>query len=137
MKIYNKAPIYDIRTGKLKGEEMVADHICCDFTGALVDIGDAPTIYIDYHYVDPCFGSDGAEYDFGKKYKLDMHEFLSQPYDFANWTVYEMFLSMLVQHKNDETFDIALRNMRMKTAQGMIERGQIEPWELSPKKHGE
>jgi hypothetical protein len=129
MKIYKKEMRYDERTGKPKKEEIFADHICCDFTGAKIDPGDAPTIYIDFHNIDQCFGSGGEEYDFGKKHGIYMFDFLDRPYDFANWEVYETFMGLLLKHKN-KNFDIALRDIRMKTAQGMLERGQVEPWQL-------
>lgn len=129
MKIFKKEMRYDERTGKPKGEVYFIDHTCCDFTGAKINPGEAPSIYIDWHCIDPCFGAGGVEYNFGKKYKLNMHDFLSQVYCFANWNVYGMFISMLAQHKN-KTFDQALRSIRIKTAKGMIERGQIKPWQL-------
>ena len=129
MKIYKKEMRYDERTGKPKGEEIFLDHICCDFTGARIDPGDAPTIYIDFHHIDQCFGSDGEEYDFGKRYGIDMRQFLDQAYDFANWEVYEMFMKLLFQHKN-QNFDIALRSIRMNTAKAMLEGGRVQPWQL-------
>lgn len=123
------------RRGKPENVKVIKE-TRCDFSGKVVSGGDRtddyPAYYcklkFDYEDQDPCFGSGGKEYKFGQDNKINMYEFLSQPYVIFNdegdtgETEMPGFLKALVEYA---TLEHALRDMRINTAKKLIADGTI------------
>jgi len=87
-----------------------------------------PRIICDYGSTDPCFGSGGDEFEFGKKHDIDMHKFLGEPFHIA--------LSRsgaLVKEAARRNMDIAfaLRTFRLETAKKLLEEGRVLACQLT------
>ena len=141
MEIYREEQRFDHKTGKPKGTEKVWKETRCDFSGKVVassEREDYPAYYckfiLDYETQDPCMGSGGNEFEFGEKHKVEMFQFLNQPYviyhDSATTGESEMpkFLKWAAKQ---ETLDGALRDMRVATAEKLIAEGLVKGSELS------
>lgn len=83
MKIYCNVPKFNSKTGKLDGSTREWKETRCDFSGNIVESADDESLNayhcqykLDYNDNDPCMGSGGIEYEFGKKYKVDMYRLL-------------------------------------------------------------
>jgi hypothetical protein len=147
MKIYKQVQRFDPVTGKPIMRKSYAE-TRCDFTGQVLDGGDDqycsyPLNYEDY---DPCFGADGEEYDFGQKHGIEMFEFLSGEYHFASVgggdgvehyaeaQMMEEALKGATKKKSEWyrcfTFDSMCRHARIRTAQRLIDAGEIKPEDL-------
>ena len=149
MNIYNKIHLYDKFTGKLTKEFVVKiAERRCDYSG--VPIGDDPdefpkddgvaelcNVYkLDYENTDPCFGSPNDEYDFGRKYKIVMQEFLgadsyifSLDADYSPWAETSM-IKEVYESNEFSGFNDLFRSARIKTAIKLIEEGKVKPENL-------
>lgn len=135
MELYKDEPNFDPRTGKPNGTRRVWKETRCDFTGKVVASCDdenrsAYECKIDLNYgdEDPCYGSGGDEYAFGRKHKIDVYAFLNDGYVILHdWetdaSAMKDFMMALREH---ETFAVALRSMRIATAQRLIDSGEIK-----------
>lgn len=128
MIIYQTVPRFNPKTGKPMKPDREWKEIRCDFSGRVVDSldGEYSNYYcsyvLDYQNKDSCMGASGEEYEFGAKHKIDMHEFLSQPYvifqdAYTGESEEHKFLKSLAKY---ESLDDALRSMRIKTAKKLI-----------------
>jgi hypothetical protein len=137
MKIYKNEQRFDSKTGKPNGFERVWWETRCDFSGRIVDAsdenpaeGDWPayyyTINIDYGDQDPCHGSGGDEYDFGRTHNVDMFQFLSEEFVvFDHWNDGSEMPAFLAALAGQESLGQALRDMRVATARRLIQEGAI------------
>jgi len=140
MIIYEKVKRFDPITGK-PTEKWAQKELRCDYTGVVLDYdNNGPTsycsYYLDYEDHDPCFGSSGAEYEFGKEFDIDMFHFLSKTYHFFQpglhvpWEFAE-FMMMKEAIENCEnkksawyrcfTFDSICRQARINTARKLMD----------------
>ena len=137
MIIYQKAKVYQQRTGELMGFEFIPDHERCDLTGVKMErsFDWECRVVLDYATKDPCFGSSGDEYEFKEDFEVDMHVFLSEPYVVcSDPTVtgveipsFEAAWSQLLEGRS---ISLGLRAARVSTARALLENGEIEPWQL-------
>lgn len=94
MRVSETRPRFDPETGRECGTLRRTLHHRCDYCGEVLpctegdpDGGYAPnlTLQLDHGACDPCFGSRGDEYAFGRKGpQFDVSAFLRQPYAFCN-----------------------------------------------------
>jgi hypothetical protein len=140
MIIYDKVKRFNSITGK-PTEEWAFKEIRCDFTGVVLGYENHYCAYdLNYQSQDPCFGSSGGAYQFGKDFNSDMFPFLSQTYhfsvggsdtkeDFAEWQMLEGAMKNCTNKKSEwyhcYTFDAICRQSRIKTAQKLIENNEI------------
>lgn len=140
MELYISEPRFNIKTGKSDVPVKIWKEKRCDFSGEVVLSKDSygyPAYYcmykLDYQDQDPCFGSDGDEFDFGEKYGIYMFDFLYEPYVILNDYSGDKGSKMkafLKEVSNYDSLDDALRSMRIKTAKKLIEKGIISPEDL-------
>jgi hypothetical protein len=136
MKIYQKSKRFDEKTGKPK-YIWIFKEIRCDYTGEILD-GDVQycNYVLSYEDRDSCFGADGEEFDFGERYKIDMHEFLSVEYHFfacpdeyAEAWMFQEASKNWNKKKNEwyrcYTFDAMCRHARIRTAERLIKEKTI------------
>lgn len=140
MKIYQKTTKFNSNTGEPYSTWKFKE-LRCDFSGNVIDIDEDgcsyPNYILQYEEEDPCFGSDGDEYDFGEKYDISMHEFLSDEYNFLfnSYNGYNACNIMIKHYINDypsRDFDFArmCRVSRIKTAIKLIEDGIVTAEQL-------
>lgn len=139
MKIYHKTKLYNRTTGKPELFHTFKEYRC-DYSGVALepDCSDSP--YCQYLLChgdhDQCYGAGGLEFEFGEKYNIDMHAFLSQAYCFAEDTEEAMLLDILDMYNKERgladyfTIETALRTSRVLAATKLLEDGVIEPWQL-------
>ena len=142
MNIYTKKRVFSRESGEEEGHKLVLDHVRCDLTGALIDHREEndwePEFSFDYGFSDPCFGSDGREYQFGDEHSVDMHEFLGcKPYhivshggDPAIQAALVEAYAKLSQSLWSSSLSWFLRESRVATATKLITEGVIEAWQL-------
>lgn len=141
MVIYDKVKRFNSVTGK-PVEAWIEKEIRCDYTGELVDYDNSYCVYhLDYNDQDPCFGSGGDEFKFGKDFEVEMHSFLSGTYHFkaedggfAERDMFEEVLKNCDKKKSEwhrcYTFDAICRYARIRTARRLIEKKIIKPEQL-------
>lgn len=86
MKIYHQVETFHPRTG-LPSKVTELKELRCDFTGVVIDCDEGspyPTYHLDYGDSDPCFGSDGDAFEFGKQHGINMYAFMGDEYVFDN-----------------------------------------------------
>jgi hypothetical protein len=139
MIIFETKPLYSQTTGKLIGNSKVGYGHRCDFCGAALweqDYSPYCRYMLDYESSDPCMGSDGDEYEFGKKYDIDMHQFLYGAYAFCAAPDFECeaeFFKWYVAKMADQnlnTLEGALREVRVMTADKLLTDGTIKAEDL-------
>lgn len=133
MKIYEKVTKYRSDNGKPYSTWRFKEHRC-DFTGEVIDEDENTSSYpnynLDYEDQDPCFGSDGDEYQFGQTFKVDVYSFLSGTYHFLT-TDKNACLDMmqnLISYKMD--FANMCRYSRIRAARKLIGDKVIEAEQL-------
>ena len=137
MIIYDKCTRYSEISGE-PYESYIFKEIRCDFYGVVIgedtDFHYEPSILFDYQDSDPCFGSDGEEFDFGKKYNIPMFAFLNSEYHFLSDYYNSKFanVDMMRYHlaNGDMSFENMCRVSRIETAIKLIESGVITPRQL-------
>jgi hypothetical protein len=133
VKIYEKVTKYRSDNGKPYSTWEFKEYRC-DFTGAVISEDENTDSYphykLDYAEQDPCFGSGGDEYDFGKKFKINVYEFLSGTYHFI--TIEQNACFDMMKHLIDYKMDFAdmCRYSRIKTACKLIGDELIESEQL-------
>lgn len=137
MYIYKRIPFFSHVDGQPIEPIISYSQTRSDLSGRVVDsVDDGETYYycsykLEYGNQDPIMGADGDEYKFGEEYKVNMFNFLSQPYvffnDFSGDSEYPAFFKALKKH---DTLDNALRTMRINTARKLIKSGEIKPEDL-------
>ena len=84
MYLYKEIKQYDVNTGKEIEPRWVKENVICDLTGKIgkyqENIGQVYSI--DYGGEDPCFGCLDFEYDFGKKWHIDVYSIFDDPFIF-------------------------------------------------------
>lgn len=159
MLIYKFEPRFDEKTGKKKEEITVTKELRCDFSGKICRTHEenehVPTEYkpypaycLSYNMMDPCYGSGGPEYEFGQKYDINMHRFLSESYAFRGQGGQQELIEDIFQrnfnsfHKkrkdwftdrNDQlhSFAAVFRIVRCSTAEHLINKDVVEPKQLT------
>lgn len=140
MKIYEQVTRFDPKNGK-PYQEWAFKEIRCDFSGKLIDENNSsyPNYSLKYEDSDPCFGSDGEEFAFGKKHKVPIYEFLNSDYHFftdgcdedGNYIEYNGCVDMMSKLiKHYMSFDGMCRYSRINTAKKLIEDGTITSEQL-------
>ena len=138
MKIYHQVQAFHQRTGEsYKVTEL--KELRCDFTGAVIDPDEGspyPTYHLDYGDSDPCFGSDGDAFEFGKQHGINMYAFMSDEYIFDNGgngletDACALMLRKYCKGKNTSTFADICRDARLATVKKLIADKVITPDQL-------
>lgn len=120
----------------------------CDYSGRLIDkYNKAYCSYrCNYGSQDSCFGASGEEFKFGKKYGIDVHDFMSQDYCFYDDTTMgtgeygnaetKMLQEITTMQIRDGrmvdflTLESIFRFFRIRAATKLIEQGIIHPDDL-------
>lgn len=135
MKIYKNIQRFDAQTGKPYFIKKFAE-FRCDFSGTVIDEDDLENLFypsydLEYGDSDPCFGSDGEEYKFGKRNNIPMFEFLIETYHFRNDQDQDQSVAMMVHYLPKKmTFAQMCRTSRIVTAQKLIDSNKITPEQL-------
>ena len=132
MIIHDKRQTYRWDTGEPDGFIHQYLHERCDFTGIIlegphVELHAYPKYRLDYENQDPGFGC-GDEFEFGRKYDIDVGLFLGDSYA-IQWDAELEFLELVLEKQS--SFAEALREVRVATAIRLIEAGEITPDQLS------
>jgi hypothetical protein len=120
----------------------------CDYSGRLIknEFNLSYCSYIcDYGNQDSCFGASGDEFMFGKIHGIDMHYFMSQPYEFYDdshdsgefgneeTSMMRELTSMKIGDGGDGSFptlESAFRFFRLRAAKRLVDQGIIHPDDL-------
>lgn len=133
MIIYEYAEKYDPDTGEAVGLKVDRKVRRCDFSGELAGDGTTDTPYVryrmDYGSQDPCFGSGGDEYEFGRDFAVSMHRFLGDaPYE-IKWSFSEKAAEEF-KSSDFDWFGGYFRMIRIRAARRLLEAGEVKPWQL-------
>lgn len=133
MKIFEQVKRFDAHTGKPYFVKKFKE-FRCDFSGEVIDEDlesySYPSYNLEYGDQDPCFGSCGKEYEFGKTHDINMFEFLSDTYHFRNDTNDQCVAMMLKYHKSKMSFAEMCRTSRIEAAETLIKSGEITAEQL-------
>jgi hypothetical protein len=150
MRIYKDAIRYEEKTGKPYTRRVV-DCIRCDYTGKVLgkytDEGAYCNFDVGYSDTDPCFGSDGYEYDFSEL-GVDVYSFLNERYVYyEDWDDYsdlaeEEMLKEIVKIINSGEVPFFgyptamirdyMRAFKIRAAWDLINSGEIKVEDLNP-----
>ncbi|MGV9103996.1 MAG: hypothetical protein ACOC3C_07775 [Candidatus Thorarchaeota archaeon] len=131
MHIYEFVPQFDPYTGEPTDPERVYKETRCDFCGDVIEGHEQyPFMNLYYGNCDPCFGSDGIEFELGEEFGISMYEFLSAPYTYCRaWDIGERFCEPELVKLVGPTSTLAdeMREARVRAARKLIESGIISP----------
>src|SRR5580693_5494039 len=132
MYLYKAEDRYDTKTGKKISTKYEQCGVICDFTGEYAEFFEelGPTFEIDYNSIDSNAGCGEGEFEFAKKYKVDIYVFLfDAPFSFKEeeingLTVMERILKTAKTEGFDNMyFDQLFRWCRIRTADKLLTEG--------------
>lgn len=146
MIIYEKVKRFNSTTGE-PFEKWGWKEVRCDYTGVVLEPESYYCAYdLNYHEMDPCFGSGNGEHQLNLDFRIEVHSFLYQTYNFlsvggtnnkeecAEWQMMEEALKNCTNPKSEwyrcYTFDAICRVTRVRTARKLIEDKVITPEQL-------
>lgn len=140
MILYKEVDRFDQKTGKKKKSVLEPAGMICDLTGKEVEYSaDLGALYtIDYNGIDPMVCSYLGEFEFKKKYKTEIYEFMMNPYVFddVNNEVLEEIIKIVKAAKKkgeevpDMQFDQLIRWCRIRTADRLLTEKKYTPEQL-------
>lgn len=149
MNLYEATYKFDPNTGeKLKDPELEIVGVLCDFSGEEAEFSTelGPTYEVNYEDVDPCIGCNRFEYRFKDKWKVDLHNFLLEPFvlddDLEGFRGTGPALPKLIEASSKDPemkdqlyMDQLLRWARIKTADRLLDEGKYTLSQLGFKEH--